>query len=119
MGENFNIINKTKSTLPHVPFLKIKDFALGKNYSLSLVFVGKKLSRELNYTYRKKDKPANILSFSLDKNVGEIFICPKIFTFTEKETSFLFIHGLLHLKGYRHGSRMEDAEIKLQKQFNL
>ena len=125
--KNFSITNKTKSTLPRVPFAKMKDAALGKNYSLSLVFIGESQSRKLNFSYRKKNKPTNVLSFPIDKNVGEIFITPSI---VKKEmkifdrkfqnlVGFLFIHGLCHLKGLEHGSRMEKAEMKLHKKFKV
>lgn len=127
MEESFSIINKTKDTLPSVPFRKIKDAALGKNYNLSLVFIGEKRSRKLNFKYRGKDKATNILSYPLDKNNGEIFITPKVLKREMKKfersytnfTGFLFIHGLMHLKGFDHGSRMEGAEKKLRNQFGI
>ncbi len=118
MNSNFEITNKTKSTPPRVPFEKIKDYVLGKNYNLSLVFVGNSRSRKLNFAYRGKDRPTNILSYTLDKNNGEIFIAPDVLKKQVKEfqrnyknlLAFIFIHGLLHLKGFDHGSRMERAE---------
>lgn len=127
LEDRFTITNKTKSTLPRVPFASIKKEALGEKYSLSLVFIGKKKSTNLNYSYREKNKPTNILSFPLDKNTGEIFITLDL---TKKEAkkfdrthdnfvAFLFIHGLMHLKGMEHGSRMEEAEKKLRKKFNI
>jgi probable rRNA maturation factor len=125
--DKFSITNKTKSTLPRVPFVNIKNAVLGKNYSLSLVFIGKKRSLKLNSSYRGKNKPTNILSFPLDKNCGEIFITPELakkesVMFSRKPDNFivfLFIHGLMHLKGMQHGSRMEEAECKLRKRFNI
>ncbi|MCX6701750.1 MAG: rRNA maturation RNase YbeY [Candidatus Zambryskibacteria bacterium] len=131
--DGFTITNKTKSTLPRVPFANIKNVVLGKKYSLSLVFIGEKKSIDLNLSYQGKNKPTNILSFPLDKNGpgcagrGEIFIT---LTLAKKEAglfdrkpdnfvAFLFIHGLLHLKGMRHGSTMEGAEKKLRKKFNI
>lgn len=127
MLDTFSIINKTKSTLPRVSFVKIKNDVLGEKYSLSLVFIGNAKSQELNRIYRKKDKPTNILSFPLNKTNGEIFINLSL---AKKEASsferkfdnfiaFLFIHGLLHLKGMEHSSRMEEAEKKLRKKFNI
>ena len=67
------------------------------------------------------------MSFPLDKKSGEIFITPKV---AEKEAkdfgrkfsnfiAFLFIHGLVHLKGHGHGDTMEMLEIKLRKQFGI
>ena len=120
MEERFTITNTTKSTEHQkwcsVPFDKIKNLALGKSYSLSLVFIGKTTSQRLNKTYRGKNKPTNILSFPLDKKMGEIFITPSI---AKKELSSLFIHGLMHLKGHTHGDTMDRAEEKLRKQFSV
>lgn len=124
---NFNITNKTRGRIPLVPFAKIKNAVLGEKYELSLVFIGKDTSRKLNKTYRNKDKATNILSFNITKNSGEIFITPKV---AEKQNRFfektydkfigyLFIHGLLHLIGMEHGSKMERAEEKLCKKFGI
>lgn len=104
-----------------IPFTKIKNSVLGRSYSLSLVFIGKTLSRRLNRIYRKKDRSTNILSFPLSNKSGEIFIdletAEKEATDFEmtfpKFVTFLFIHGLLHLKGMEHGAKMERAEKKL------
>ena len=118
--EKFSITNKTRSTERQnwrsVPFAEIKNKVLGKDYSLSLVFIDEEKSRRLNFAYRGKNKSANILSFPLDKKTGEIFICPAI---AKKEASSLFIHGLLHLKGMYHGSRMERAEEVVRRKFSI
>ncbi len=121
-------VNKTiKGKPPCLPFLKIKEAALGKKYDLSLVFISSIRSKTLNKTYRGKDKPANILSFPLSETEGEIFIDLKEASrnaknFDRKYKNFvalLFIHGLLHLKGFSHGSKMESEEEKIIKKFNL
>lgn len=125
--ENFSITNTTRNQTPKIPFLEIKDRALGKNYSLSLVFVGDKKSQELNNAYRGKNNPTNCLSFSLDKNSGEIFINlskakKEAKNFDREYTNFvafLFIHSLMHLKGMDHSSTMEKAEEKIRKIFNI
>lgn len=117
----------SKGKPPRLPFAEIKDVVLGKKYKLSIVFIGDSLSRTLNATYRNKNKPTNVLSFSLENNEGEIFINLKKAReesplFKEKTNNFigyLFIHGLLHLKGFDHGSRMEEMERKIRRKFNL
>lgn len=126
-SESLTITNKTKGKLPRLPFLDMKNAALGKNYELSLVFIGERRSRNLNIAYRNKHKSGNVLSFPLDKKTGEIFICParsrreaKNFDRSyENFIAFLFIHGLLHLKGMDHGSTMERAEEKIRAQFGV
>lgn len=122
---NFSISKTMKGRLPNLPFERIKNDVLGKDYELSLVFIGSAKSRTLNKKYRKKDKPTNILTFPLSKSEGEIFITPEVAKkdakkFDMKENDFiayLFIHGLLHLKGLKHGDKMDKEEEKLKKKY--
>ncbi len=94
----------------------IKEEILGKDYELSLVFCKDTLSRKLNRIYRGKDKPTNVLSFPLSKKSGEIFInTNRLDGFSP---TYLFIHGLLHLKGMQHGVKMENEEKRILKLFN-
>ncbi|MEI7513231.1 MAG: rRNA maturation RNase YbeY [bacterium] len=124
-----DIKNFTRGNVPHsdLPLCAIKDKVLGKNYELSLAFVGDTRSRKLNKIYRGKDKPTNILSFELSKTSGEIVINPRL---AKKEATkfnrsyknflcFLFIHGVHHLKGMQHSSTMDKAEEKIRKIFNI
>jgi probable rRNA maturation factor len=111
---------KKSPPLSRAFLIKAKKTILGENYALSVVFIGDKKSKKLNFLYRKINKPTDILSFELDKNFGEIYINPKIAEKKSKEfeksypeyLQFLFIHGLCHLKGMVHGSKMEKQEKK-------
>jgi len=122
-----SIRNNTKTKLPRINFGAICDFALGKDFEVSLVFTGKTFSKKLNIRFRNKDTATNILSFPLSKDNGEIFICPEIARARAEEDgekygdylARLFIHGICHLKGYEHGSKMEREEAKIRKNFKL
>ncbi len=124
---NFSITNETRGKIPNLPFIKYKNKILGEKYDLSVVFVDEKKIRSLNKLYRKTDLPTDILSFPLDKNSGEIFICRKIAKIKAKKfgrkydnfISFLFIHGLVHLLGYDHGKKMGTLEEKYRKYFKV
>ncbi|OHA16533.1 MAG: rRNA maturation RNase YbeY [Candidatus Taylorbacteria bacterium RIFCSPLOWO2_12_FULL_43_20] len=126
-SDNFQVTNTTKGKLPRLPFLQMKNAVLGKKYSLSLVFTDNKLSRKLNLKFRNKNKPANILSFALEKNLGEIFLdltqvrceAPEFERSYTNFAAFLFIHGLMHLKGFVHSSKMEDEEKKIRSKFGV
>ena len=104
----------------------IKKDILGKEYSLSIAFISAQKSREINKKYRHKDKPTNVLSFAFSKNEGEILLCKAVIKKELKKfgrnyeelTSFLVIHGMLHLKGMRHSSRMERAENFYYKKYD-
>ena len=126
-AKGFHITNQTKGKPPRLPFLEIKEYCLGKDFSVSLVFVGEKKARTLNHRYRGKDYVPDVLSFPLGNKEGEIFIClqatareaKKFNTVPNKFIQYLFIHGLFHLKGLDHGSTMEKKEKRAKDRFNL
>lgn len=98
-------------------FTRIKNEVLGKQYDLSVAFLSPKEMRAVTLKTKKKDHVSNVLSFPLSKTSGEILICKsaaKPFT-----PEYLFIHGLFHIKGMRHGATMEKAEDKILERFNL
>ncbi len=108
-------------------FAAIKRTVLGNAYDLDISFVSPRQSHHANKTYRAKNKPTNVLSFPFDTSSGQILICPAI---AKKEATilgvpmndyiyFLFIHGLLHLKGFDHGATMEHKEQEYCALFNL
>ena len=123
---NFSIIRKTKGKLPSLPFVLMAKDILGKNFELSLVFVGDKESQEINKTYRDKDYPTNVLSFPLSESSGEIFINLKkvrldapLFEKTYHEFLLhIVIHGMLHVKGYDHGKEMDRLEERFIKKYS-
>lgn len=127
MISNLTVANKTKGKPPRLPFLKMKEKVLGKNYILDVTFVTPATSLKLNKQYRGINKPTDILSFPLSPTEGAIVID---LTTTKKMASefnrsysnfigFLFIHGLVHLKGFDHGSRMENVEKSMRTYFGI
>lgn len=120
-------LSSTISHYPEFPYEEIKNAILGKSYNLSLAFVGTKRAQTLNKSYRQKTYVPNVLSFPLDEKNGEIFICPEIAYPEAKDfnlskdgyIAFLFIHGLLHLKGHDHGDTMETLERRFMKRFAI
>ena len=125
--QNSLIAIQQKGKVPSLSFVAIAEAILGKKYELSIVFATKKESQDLNNTYRGKNYPTNVLSFPLSKNAGEIVM--HLPTAKKESANFdmpyadfvgyLFIHGLLHLKGFDHGSTMEQRERFWLKKFNF
>jgi probable rRNA maturation factor len=121
-----SVTRMTKGKLPRLPFSRIKEVILGKHYELSIVFATPAVSQKLNREFRGKDHPTNILSFPLSKTSGELVIslstvrrdAPKFEKTYPKFLCFLLIHGMLHLKGFEHGSTMERQEERFSKTFN-
>jgi probable rRNA maturation factor len=104
---------------------------------ISLCFVDDQTIQQLNNQYLYKDKPTNVLSFSLQEGecgsinphiLGDIVISvdrakedalKKSLSF-EREIDFLIIHGLLHLLGYNHeNATKEDAKAMQKKEKEL
>lgn len=126
-SQTFSLINETDSHIPAVDFVAIKNAALGKDYTLNLIFTDSAKIKKLNTIYRDKECATDILSFPLSDTEGEIYISEKE---ARKEArkfdreydnfiAFLFIHGCTHLKGHDHGDIMEGIEAKLRKQFGI
>lgn len=86
-------------------------------------------SHELNFEYREKDKPTNVLSFPSDvpeemlnlldaAPLGDLVICiPVVLQEAEEQQkpalehfTHMLVHGTLHLLGYDHETSEQDAE---------
>lgn len=102
-------------------------------YEVDVSLVDEDTIHRINRDYRHVDRPTDVISFAFndDKDpkdqindptitrmLGEILIClpvaqkqaKEIGNSEERELSFLFTHGLLHLLGYDH-MKKEDEEI--------
>lgn len=117
----------TTGVIPDLDFLSLKNHTLGKKYNLSLIFADPKTSAELHKKWKNKTGPADILSFPLTENEGEIVISLAKARKKAKEYDrgyhnfilFLFIHGMVHLKGHEHGSTMDKIEEKIRHKFKI
>lgn len=119
-----------KRTLNH---LRIKADVI-----LSVSLIDNTFIHKLNKEYRGVDRPTDVISFAFldgDKNrdkklkkagplsIGEIYISvekaeeqAKEYSHSlEREMSFLFVHGLLHLLGYDHMTE-EDEKVMFKLQ---
>ena len=100
-----------------------------KNMEISLVFTDDEGIRTLNREFRQKDTATDVLSFPLYQaeepllphtSLGDIVISVERMAeqakaygpSQDRELSFLFVHGLLHLLGYDH--ELSPAEESLQ-----
>ena len=122
--KNPNIYFKKKfQKLSTIPSFK------NKNQEFSILLTNSKKIRSLNYKFKKKNKPTDILSFptqNVFKNnlyIGDIAICFEIINKRSKTSNFflefdkMWIHGYFHLIGYDH-KKLEDFK-KMNKKENL
>ena len=116
-----------RRSVPPLPYEQLVRIVLGPRYELSLVLCGDALARKLNKQHRHKTYAANVLSFPLSATEGEIFLnvvaaareARRFETTSRKRLALLFVHGLLHLKGLRHGRTMDTRERKILRAFGL
>ncbi len=98
--------NLTKKRVRPAIFKKLyKKIFFKKKFDMSVVFAPPILMIKLNKKYKHKNKPADVLSFLLEKRLGEIFL-----NAGEKNLPYLFVHGSLHLLGYGHKTKFK-AEL--------
>ncbi|WP_343152530.1 rRNA maturation RNase YbeY [Buchnera aphidicola] len=97
-----------------------------KNF-ITIRIVDTKEIKQLNFMYRNKKKPTNILSFPynihLNSNnilLGDLVICSKIIKEEAKKQkktikehwAHIFIHGVLHLLGFDHINKKEAKKME-------
>ncbi|MBL7556983.1 MAG: rRNA maturation RNase YbeY [Bdellovibrionaceae bacterium] len=94
-----------------------------KTLEVSLVFLNENDAKKLNWNYRCKDYPTDILSFSSDDpaSMGELVLCPQVISrqakehglTLEDELGYIVLHGVLHLLGYDHEKSKVDEELMM------
>jgi len=115
-----NLTRRSAELWAGLPFAAVAAEVL-PGWELSLAFVGPAKARALNEQLRDKDYIPNVLSYIAGEKSGEIIICPseaikQAPSYNLPPTSYyllLFIHGLLHIKGWAHGATMEKCERDL------
>lgn len=94
-----------------------------KAQEVSLVFLNENDAKKLNWNYRCKDYPTDILSFNSDDptSMGELVLCPQVISRQAKEhgltwedeLGYIVLHGVLHLLGYDHEKSKVDEELMM------
>jgi probable rRNA maturation factor len=108
-------------------------YEAGEEFEASVMLTDDAQIRELNRTWRAKDKPTNVLSFPAPeqpgsggpRHLGDIALAYETLVRESEEESkelahhfaHLIVHGVLHLLGYDHeveaeADIMEDLEVK-------
>lgn len=112
-------------------FLSVKD-----NYIVDVTIIDNQEIHKINKEYRGVDRPTDVISFAFfddeneslvkgdaPKSLGQILIsyqkaeeqAKEYGHSLNREMSFLFVHGLLHLLGYDHMNEKDEKEMfKLQ-----
>jgi len=105
--------------------------SVSSNYEIDVSIVDNKAIHQINKDYRGIDRPTDVISFAFfdDKEekaiegvpsmLGEIIIsyekaseqAKEYGNSLEREMSFLFLHGMLHLLGYDHMNEDDEFEM--------
>ena len=119
--------NLTEEAVPRAFLKKVSQSVLRqerRKAGLSIALLGKKRMLQLNRTYRKKDKVANVLSFSIPElGLGEVILCPaeirkdakKYGIPYRKALAWMLIHGILHALGYTHRQMINKEKLYLSR----
>jgi probable rRNA maturation factor len=114
--------------------IEILELISKTDKEIELVIVDNKTMQTINFEQRGIDKTTDVLSFPLEDfphfPLGSIVINSDLATMKAKELghdfkdeiTLMFIHGLLHVKGYDHecdNGEMRKEEEKLINEFNL
>jgi probable rRNA maturation factor len=94
--------------------------------AVTIRVVGRTEGRRLNSQYRKRAYATNVLSFAYG-GTGDLVLCHPVIVREAREQgksvrahyAHLVMHGMLHLRGYAHGRRMEAREIRLLRRFGF
>lgn len=124
--------NRTDKTYNFVLLEKIADFLTTQE--IELILTNNDEIAEINREFRNIDKATDVLSFPSDPFPGApigsmVISVDKVASVAHElghsendEIALLFIHGLLHLKGFDHeidNGEMRQKEIELIEKFNL
>jgi len=105
----------------------------------SVQIVSKDEMRELNSTWRGRNRPTNVLSFPMKspeevdlKIIGDLALCADVINTEARQQhksaqahwAHMVVHGMLHLQGYDHidehqADEMETLEIRILDQLGF
>lgn len=107
----------------------LRHIEVDQDCEIGIACVDNEESHQLNFEYRKKDKPTNVLSFPSDipeevlplldaLPLGDLVICIPVVlqeAIEQQKTpiehfTHMLVHGTLHLMGYDHETSDQDAE---------
>jgi len=112
-------LKKKLNRLSKIPYFK------KKKQEFSILLTNNRKMKNLNFKFRKKNKPTDVLSFQTNENfyIGDIAISYEIINKRSKLSNFflefdkMWIHGYFHLIGYNH-KKLKDFK-KMSKKENL
>ena len=114
-----NYLKKKLNKLSKIPYFK------KRKQEFSILLTSNRKMKNLNFKFRKKNKPTDVLSFQSNDSVyiGDMAIAYEFVNLRSKKSNFflefdkIWIHGYFHLIGYDH-KKFKDFK-KMSKKENL
>ncbi len=132
-----DVNNETDASLVEAEFAALGAFVLKEMHvaegaDLAIMFVDEPAMEELHVRWMDEPGPTDVLSFPMDELrpgtegkptpaglLGDVVLCPAVAERQataaghtgEEEMLLLTVHGMLHLLGYDHAERDEEAEM--------
>lgn len=137
MPENMEIDADVVDTVRKAVY-KVGELYELDNAEVSITFTDNEHIHEINRTYRKVDRPTDVISFALNEGdepeieggapinvLGDIIIsvekaieqAKEYGHSVEREIAFLTVHGMLHLLGYDHIEEADRKEMRHEEDF--
>ncbi len=101
-------------------------------YTLNLFLLSLLEIQKINYQWRKKNTPTNVISFaecdseeqfpkqSFNKNhLGEIYMSTEFIRVHQQSIDHMVVHGILHLLGYDHIKKIDAEKMERREQWLL
>ena len=116
-----NYLRKKLKILSKVSYFK------KKKQEFSILLTNNKKMKNLNFKFRKKNKPTDVLSFQSNNNlyIGDIAISYEIVNKRSRLSNFflefdkMWIHGYFHLIGYDHKRNKDFKKMNKKEQLVL
>lgn len=138
--EKLTVTNEMEKVITAVLSKAAEVYGLDQSTEVSIVLADDEYIHKLNYQYRGKDRPTDVLSFALNEGdepeivdgpdevlLGDIIISVETAKMQaeeyghtlEREMAYLTVHGILHLLGYDHEIEEEKQEMRTEEEHIL
>ncbi len=124
----FRVVRETRRRVPAVPWLRLFTAVQRRQHaasstSIALVLATPKRMAFLNRAYHGGQGPTDVLAFPAavppdTRGSGDVVLCPEVIgrgvparTFAQL-LAHRFVHALLHLHGYQHGTPRQAAAME-------
>ncbi|MDT3767480.1 rRNA maturation RNase YbeY [Gleimia hominis] len=134
---SIDVANETEVPIDLEDFTRVAEYVLTQMHvsteaELSILFIDPDPMADLHERWLDLEGPTDVMSFPMDElrpgtaqkptppgTLGDIVVCPQVAAqqalsaghSSMEEMLLLTVHGILHLLGYDHATKAEEAEM--------